>query len=174
MSALGHERPIDGGLDESAYPPIATVSLHCRKLRSWPMSDIRSSLDHLIGGVQEFVRDAEAERLGGPSDETRARAEIPGPSCASCSPKRRSWRRMLSSRSHRRQSRHQALSRCSCGTACSARVPPCRREIRSFAGGPSVKFPRTKLKGWRKNFSIYLPSSAIRERFGLLVGKIGV
>jgi len=28
---LGHELPIDGGLDESAYPPIATVSLHCRK-----------------------------------------------------------------------------------------------------------------------------------------------
>jgi hypothetical protein len=27
--------------------------------------DIRSSLDHLIGGVQEFVWDAEAERLGG-------------------------------------------------------------------------------------------------------------
>ena len=65
MSHSGHERPIDGGLDESAYPPIATVSLHCRKLRSGPMSDIRSSLDHLIGGVQEFVRDAEAERLGG-------------------------------------------------------------------------------------------------------------
>ena len=33
--------------------------------REGPMSDIRSSLDHLIGGVQEFVRDAEAERLGG-------------------------------------------------------------------------------------------------------------
>jgi hypothetical protein len=28
-------------------------------------SSCRSSLDHLIGGVQEFVRDAEAERLGG-------------------------------------------------------------------------------------------------------------
>jgi hypothetical protein len=31
MSAEGHEQPIDGGPDESAYPPIATVSLHCRK-----------------------------------------------------------------------------------------------------------------------------------------------
>jgi len=28
-------------------------------------NDIRSSLDHLIGGVQELVRDAEAERVGG-------------------------------------------------------------------------------------------------------------
>ena len=27
----GHEQPIDGGLDKFAYPPIATVSLHCRK-----------------------------------------------------------------------------------------------------------------------------------------------
>ena len=32
LSAPGHERPIDGGLDESAYPPIATVSLHCRQV----------------------------------------------------------------------------------------------------------------------------------------------
>ena len=30
-SEEGHERPIDGGLDESAYPPIATVSLHRSK-----------------------------------------------------------------------------------------------------------------------------------------------
>ena len=43
-----------------------------------------------------------------------------------------------------------------------------------FRGRTKRQSPRTKLKGWRKNFSIYLPSSAIRERFGLLVGKIGV
>jgi hypothetical protein len=30
-SLHGHERPIGGSLDESAYPPIATISLHCRK-----------------------------------------------------------------------------------------------------------------------------------------------
>jgi hypothetical protein len=37
-----------------------------------------------------------------------------------------------------------------------------------------ASIPRTRLKEWRNNFSIYLPSCAIRERFGLLVGKIGV
>jgi hypothetical protein len=43
-----------------------------------------------------------------------------------------------------------------------------------FRGRTKRQSPRTKLKGWRENFSIYLPSSAIRGRFGLLVGKIGV
>jgi len=43
-----------------------------------------------------------------------------------------------------------------------------------FRGRTKRQSPRTKLKGWRKNFSIYLPSSAIRGRFGLLVGTIGV
>jgi hypothetical protein len=52
--------------------------------------------------------------------------------------------------------------------------PPLSPGNTLFRGRTKRQFPRTKLKGWRKNFSIYLPSSAIRERFGLLVGKIGV
>jgi hypothetical protein len=57
-SALSHRK---GRVDEALFfvqhPFVAKFTR--------PISDIRSSLDHLIDGLQEFVRDAEAERLGG-------------------------------------------------------------------------------------------------------------
>jgi hypothetical protein len=138
------------------------------------MSDIRSSLDHLIGGVQEFVRDAEAERLGGPSDETRARAEIPGPSCASCSPKTAQLAAYAVFPVSSPSVASPGIVALQLRHCLQCARPPLSPGNTLFRGRTKRQFPRTKLKGWRKNFSIYLPSSAIRERFGLLVGKIGV
>jgi hypothetical protein len=40
MSALGQERPIHAGLDESAMPPIATKSLHRGNRRVGPIGDL--------------------------------------------------------------------------------------------------------------------------------------
>ncbi len=41
LPSWGQERPIHGGLDESAYPPITTKSLNCGNRRLGPRPEKR-------------------------------------------------------------------------------------------------------------------------------------